>query len=98
MTHPQFWKFKNDWDTFKHITAIPSDQITAQLYNLWDNLVQNSIIGMFQQDVSSLLQVIKNCYQVLKPNCSLYAFREPSQTPTKSIHAYLIRLKSAALD
>ena len=29
MTHPQFHKFKIDWDIFKRITAILSDQITA---------------------------------------------------------------------
>ena len=41
MTHPHFCKFKIDWDIFKHIL---SDQITAQLYNLCDDSVQNSII------------------------------------------------------
>ena len=34
MTHPSFANFKIDWDIFKHITYILSDQITAQIYNL----------------------------------------------------------------
>ena len=63
MTHPQFGKFKIDWDIFKRITAIPSDQITAQLY-FCDDSVQNTTINtitdVFQQDEYSLLEVIEN--------------------------------------
>lgn len=63
MTHPQFGKFKIDWDIFKCITAIPSDQITAQLY-FCDDSVQNTTINtitdVFQQDEYSLLEVIEN--------------------------------------
>ena len=78
MTHPQIQKFKIDWDIFKCITAIPSDLISAQLYNHCDDSVQNSIMNTItdasQQD-KSLLQVTENI--VLKPNCPLYAFWQP---------------------
>ena len=45
MTHPQFWKFKIDWDVFKLITIIPPHQIAAQLYNLCVDTVQNTLIS-----------------------------------------------------
>ena len=103
MTHPQFRKFKIDWDLFKHITAILSDQITAQLYNFCDDLVQNSIINtvtdVFQQDEPSLLQVIENIVtKRSNPTVHRMHFGSLAQTPTESIQAYLVRLKSPALD
>ena len=59
MNNLQFLKFKIDRGIFKCITAIASDQITAQLYNFCDDLIQNSIISnvtdVFQYDESSLL-------------------------------------------
>ena len=58
MTYLQFRKFKIDWDVFEQITAIPLNHIAAQFYNLWDYVVQNSIINaidVFQLDEGSLL-------------------------------------------
>ena len=69
MTHPQFWKFKIDQDIFKWITAIPSDQINTQLYNVCDDSVQNNINNVtdgFEQDESSRLQVVETI--VIKPS------------------------------
>ena len=43
MTHPQFRKFKIDWNVFKQITEIPHHQIAAQLYSLCDDSVQNTL-------------------------------------------------------
>ena len=103
MTHSQFWKFKIDWDLFKRITAILFDQITAQLYNLCDDSVQNSIINaitdVFQQDKSSLLQLIENIVtKYSNPTVHHMHFGNLAQTFTESIQAYLVKLKSAALD
>ena len=103
ITHPQFRKFKIDWDIFKCITAIPSNQITAQLYNLCDDSVQNSIINtitdVFQQDKSSLLQLIENIVtKYSNPTVHHMHFGNLAQTFTESIQAYLVKLKSAALD
>ena len=103
ITHSQFWKFKIDWDLFKRITAILFDQITAQLYNICDDSVQNSIINtitdVFQQDESSLLQLIENIVtKYSNPTVHQMHFGNLAQTITESIQAYLVRLKSAALD
>ena len=45
MTHPQFRKFKIDWDVFKQSTTTPPHQIAVQLYNLCDNTVQKALIN-----------------------------------------------------
>ena len=52
MTHPQFCKFRIDWEIFKTVTAIPMDQIPSQLYSLCDESVQNSIINIVKNFVS----------------------------------------------
>ena len=100
MTHPHFRKFKIDWYILKHIL---SDQITAQLYNLCDDSVQNSIIDtvtdVFQQDESSYLQVIEHIVtKRSNPTVHHMHFGNFAQTPMESIQACLVRLKSAALD
>ena len=33
ITHPQFCKFKMNWNVFKQITNIPPNQLHAQFYN-----------------------------------------------------------------
>ena len=40
MTNPQFRKFIIDWGVYKTIGNIPHNQITIQLYNLCDEVVQ----------------------------------------------------------
>ena len=45
MTHPQFRKFRTDWNVFKKITNLPDSQIHAQLYNSCDASVQNSLVN-----------------------------------------------------
>ena len=45
ITHPQFRKFKIDWNVFKQITAISPHQIATHLYNPYDDSVQNILIN-----------------------------------------------------
>ena len=46
MTKPQFRKFKTDRDVYKTITSLPLIQVTSHLYNACDDSVQNAIINM----------------------------------------------------
>ena len=61
ITHPQFRKFKINWEFFKQIRVIPPPQIAVQLYNLCDDSIQNTfantITDVFQLSENNLLKV-----------------------------------------
>ena len=63
MTHPEFRKFKVDWEVFKSITRLPTDQIAPHLYNSCEQSVQNSIINsnvdFFKMDEEAMLKTIE---------------------------------------
>ena len=103
MTHPQFQKFRIDWDVFKQITTIPPRQIAAQLHNLCDDTVQNALINtvsdVFQLSETDLL---KSTESVLtkrsNPTVHQMYFGTITQSPSESIQDYIVQLKSAATD
>ena len=45
ITHPQFRKFRMDWNIFKQITNIPPSQIHAQLYGSCTDTVPTSLVN-----------------------------------------------------
>ena len=103
MTHPQFRKFKIDWDVFKKITSIPSDQFPSQLYSACDEAVQNSIINsfpkFFDQSEEDLLQSIESIVtKSSNPSVHRMSFSTLTQYESESIKDYVLRLKSAAID
>ena len=102
MTYLQFRKFKTDWDVFEQITAIPLNHIAAQFYNLWDYVVQNSIINaidVFQLDEGSLLKVIQNIVpKWSNPFVNCMHFGNLTQSSNKFIQPYLIYSKPAVID
>ena len=100
---PQFRKFKIGWNIFKQITAIPPHQIAAQLYNLYDDSVQNTLINtvtdVFQLPDNKLLKIIESA--VIKRSSSTIHgmhFANITQSPTESIQEYTVHLKSAVID
>ena len=103
ITHPQFRKFKIDWNVFKQITTIPPHQITAQLYNLCDDYIQNALINtvtdVFQLPENNLLKVIE-CVVTKRSNPTIHCmhFGNITQYPTESIKEDTVWLKSAAID
>ena len=103
MTHPQFRKFKIDWDVFKNITHISNEQLHSQLYSCCDESVQNAIINtsvnFFEIPESEALTIIE-AIVTKKSNPSVHrmAFSAIIQQPNESIQNYVIRIKSAALE
>ena len=45
MSKPEYRKFLVDWQVYKSISGLPSDQITPHLYNACDSDVQAAIIN-----------------------------------------------------
>ena len=45
MTHPQFRKFKIDWDVYKQLTNIPTTNIATQLYYICDDALQHNVVN-----------------------------------------------------
>ena len=95
MTHPQFWKFKIDWDVFKQITTIPPHQIAAQLYNLCDDTVQNILINnvsdIFQLFETDLLKSIESVVtKRSNPTVHCMHFGNITQSPSESIQDYIV--------
>ena len=103
MTHPQFRKFRTDWNVFKKITNLPDSQIHAQLYNSCDASVQNSLVNsvtnFFDLSETDLLQqleiiVTKKC----NPAIHRLTFSSLHQSETESIQDFVVRLKSISPD
>ena len=103
MTHPQFRKFKIDWEVFKNITSIPPDQFASQLYSACDETVQTSIINsftnFFTQSEEELLKSIESIVtKSSNPSVHRMSFSNLTQFESESIKDYVVRLKSAAID
>ena len=103
MTHPQFHKFRIDWEVFKTITAISMDQIPSQLYSSCDESVQNSIINtvknFFSLSEADIMKEIETIVtQKSNPGVHTMAFSSVTQKDGESIKDFTTRLKSAALD
>ena len=103
MTHPQFRKFRIDWEVFKTITAIPMDQIPSQLYSSCNESVQNSITNsvknIFSLSEADILREIETIVtQKLNPSVHRMAFSSITQKDGESIKDFTVCLESAALD
>ena len=103
MTKPQFRKFLIDWDIFKNLTSIPTDQVNAQLYAACDDAVQTSIINTipdFQhKSEENLLNEIQSIVtQKSNPAIHRMTFGSLIQADIESIHDFVVKLKSLGID
>ena len=103
MAHPQFRKFKIDWNVFKQITAIPPHQIAAWLYNLCDDSVQNTLINtvtyVFQLPEEDLVKVIESAVtKRSNPTVHCMHFGNIIESRTELIQEHTVCLKWAAID
>jgi len=103
MTHPQYRKFKVDWNVYKHITNIPISQIPAQIYNLCDDTLQhhiiNSVTNFFTLDEKAILTGLETIVtKQSNPTVHRMNFSSMIQSPNEQIKDYLIRLKTYATD
>ena len=101
MTHPQFWKFKVDWDVYKKITGLPVNQIPTHLYSTCDESVQTSLINtlpnFFASDETTLLA---KAIVTKRVNLTIHwmTFASIIQDEHESIQDFAIKLRSAAVD
>ena len=103
MTHRDFRKFKIDWDVYKTIMQLPESQIAPQIYTACDQAVQTSIINssenFFKMNESKILSTLEKIVTRLSnPSVHRLTFSNITQSDNETIHAFLIRLKSAAQD
>ena len=102
MTHPQFCKFKTDWNVFKRITNIPDNQIHAVIQQLWwfcPNSLVNSVTDFFTLTEAQLLSTLKQIV-TKKSNPAVHCLQFSSiiQSDGESIKDYVIWLKSVIPD
>ena len=103
MTTAEFRKFKLDWQVYKSITQLPTDQIAPQLYTACDGDVQNSIMNtsahFLKDDEDTNLSTIESIVtRQSNPAVHRLAFSNITQSENELITAFVVRLKSAARD
>ena len=103
MTHPEFRKFKVDWQVFRRRTRLPLEQVAVELYSACDNAVQNAIVNtcddFFSLDEESIISLIEQIVtKRSNPAVHRLNFSKLVQAETESISDYLVRLKSTARD
>ena len=103
MTHPEFRKFKVDWQVFKRRTRLPLEQVAVELYSACDNAVQNAIVNtcddFFSLDEESIISLIEQIVtKRSNPAVHRLNFSKLVQAESESISDYLVRLKSTARD
>ena len=103
MTHPQFRKFKVDWDVYKKISNISSSNIPAQLYHICDDTLQHNIVNTIdnfftlnEQDILKTLATIVTKHS--NPAVHRLNFSNIYQHEHESVKDYLVRLKTSAMD
>ena len=66
MTHPQFHKFKFNWDVYKKISNVSTTNLPAQFYHVFDDALQhnfhNTVSNFFSYTKHELLE---NTYLLL---------------------------------
>ena len=103
MTHPQFRKFKCDWDVYKKILALPPQQCTSHLYNACDTNVQTSIINThpdfldYAEDVA-LAHIENIVTHRIHPAVHRKDFRLIVQGEKEPTQKFITRLRSAAIE
>ena len=103
MTHPQFRKFKIDWEVYKKMTSLPTTHISNYLYSACDDEVQNSLINSGQDPFTlpetELLKAIEDVV-TKKSNPAIHRmhFGGIIQNENETVQDFLVRLRSAAID
>ena len=103
MTHPQFRKFKIDWDVYKKISNVPVSNLPAQLYHICDDTLQNSIVNtipnFFTSTEADILDILEKIVtKRSNPAVHRLTFSNIYQSDNESIKDYLVRLKTIAMD
>ena len=103
MTHPQFRKFRIDWDLYKQIADVPMNQIASMIYNSCDDTTQTSIINTRPDFLTLAEDQLINAIESIvtkksNPTVHRMQFSSLSQHDNEQLRDYLIRLKSSAQD
>ena len=103
MTHPQFRKFRVDWDVYKQITGLPTQHIANHLYSACCSEVQMSLINTKSNCLSlpedELLETIQLIVtKQTNPAVHRMNFRKIVQQENETIKEFTVRLRSAAID
>ena len=103
ITHPQFRKFKIDWNVYKTISNIQPNQIPAQLYSTCDSDVQNSIINtaadFFNQTEEEILRTLELIVtKRTNPTVHRMTFGNITQFDGESTNDYVVRLNATSKD
>ena len=102
MTHPQFRKFRIDWDVYKKITGFPTAHVGPLLYSACDSDVQTSISTsstFFDLDEDAMLKAIELIVtKRVNPTVHRMNFSNISQHENETVQDFLTRLCSSAVD
>lgn len=103
MTHPEFRKFRVDWQVFKSLTMLPVTQIAAQIYSNCDSSVQTSIINtadnFFNLGEDAILELLETiATKRSNPSVHRLTFSNLAQSENEPVKEFVVRLKSHARD
>ena len=103
MTHPQFRKFRVDWDVYKQITGLPTNYIANHLYSACCSEVQTSLINTKSNCLSLPENELLDTIQLIvtkqtNPAVHRMNFRRIVQQENETIKEFTVRLRSAAID
>ena len=103
ISHPQFRKFRMDWNIFKQITNIPPSQIHAQLYGSCTDTVPTSLVNtvtiFFDLNATQLLQTLEQIVtKKSNPTVHQLHFSSLHQSETEPIQEFVVGWKSIVPD
>ena len=103
MTHPQFRKFRIDWDVYKQITGLPDEHIANHLYSACCSDVQTSLINTHQDWLKMSEEELLVAIQLIvtkqtNPAVHRINFRKIVQQEGETVKEFTVRLRSAAID
>ena len=102
-THPQFHKFRVDWDIYKSISSLSPEQYNAHLYNAWDETVQASLVNtkpkFLELTEEQLFKTIENIVtKRINPAVHCMNFGALQQFEHETIKDFEVCLSSASID
>ena len=103
MTHPEWRKFRVDWDVFAKLTNLPTNQIAPLLYHACSEDVQGAIINtspnFFELSQDKLMETLETIVtKRSNPAVHRMTFSNTVQSENESIKDYVIRLNTTARD